>query len=249
MFIFSCSKSDIKDPTGSRELSKHEKMILKNPEIETELIMLMEFNESLLKERGAKTRGWFGRLASTVNADALAAYGGFKASVGAAAFITAATGGTAGPAAGVAVLSSTAFIAGGASYGAHQALKSRAASDNLPAFTMKSADIQNILNSNNISNQPDINSLIYHSDSYNYIGYLHNQYLEMLLTDWSKTRSSNNETDLSENSFFSKEQLDEMYNRVMIHINEYLSSGYDYDKCIAKFSENDLSTKKNRRCF
>ena len=69
LFI-SCSKSDINSPV-CKEPSKNEKMLLKNPEIKTELVTLMQFNESLLKERSMETRGWFGRLAATVSADAL----------------------------------------------------------------------------------------------------------------------------------------------------------------------------------
>lgn len=47
-------------------------------------------------------------------------FGGFKASVGAAAFITAATGGTAGPVTAIAVLASSGLIGAGASYGAYK---------------------------------------------------------------------------------------------------------------------------------
>ncbi len=84
-----------------------------------ELETLRQFNDSIIQQQ-PKTRGWFGTLTAVFSADMLGACAGFKASVGVAGYITAATGGTAGPAAGVAVLASTGLIAGGASYGAYK---------------------------------------------------------------------------------------------------------------------------------
>lgn len=83
-----------------------------------ELEILRQFNDSIIQQ--PKTRGWFGTLTAVFSADMLGACAGFKASVGVAGYITAATGGTAGPAAGIAVLASTGLIAGGASYGAYK---------------------------------------------------------------------------------------------------------------------------------
>lgn len=87
--------------------------------ISKELEILRQFNDSIIQQQ-PKTRGWFGKLAAVFSADMLGACAGFKASVGVAGYITAATGGTAGPAAGIAVLASTGLIAGGASYGAYK---------------------------------------------------------------------------------------------------------------------------------
>ncbi|WP_294616605.1 hypothetical protein [uncultured Bacteroides sp.] len=86
--------------------------------INKELETLRIFNDSIIQQ--PRTRGWFGTLTSVFSADMLGACAGFKASIGVAAYITAATGGTAGPATGIAVLASTGLIAGGASYGAYK---------------------------------------------------------------------------------------------------------------------------------
>lgn len=234
LFI-SCSKSDINSPV-CKEPSKNEKMLLKNPEIKKELVTLMQFNESLLKERSMETRAaWFGRLAATVSADALGAYGGFKVSVGVAAFITATTGGTAGPAAGVAVIAATAFISGGASYQAYECLRSSSIEEELQYIPYKNIDITRIYNNlDNFPTNSDINSLIYQSHSYNHVGYLHNQYLKNLLSDIPRTGSTVKSATSSEDDFFSKEQLDQMYSSVIGHINNYVVGGYDYDDCISK---------------
>lgn len=74
--------------------------------------MIQSYNNTLKHADGLE------RLQQLFSADMLGACAGFKASVGVAGYITAATGGTAGLAAGIAVLPSTGLIAGGASYGA-----------------------------------------------------------------------------------------------------------------------------------
>lgn len=87
--------------------------------VHKELKVLRLFNDSIIQQQ-AKTRGWLGTLFAVYSADMVAAYAGFKVSAQAAAIITVATGGTAGSAAGVAVMASTGLIAGGASYGAYK---------------------------------------------------------------------------------------------------------------------------------
>ena len=75
------------------------------------------FNETL--SISPKTRGG-GLIWAVISTDALSTIPAFRTCVGVAAFITSATGGTAGPATGVAVLAGTAFLAGGASYGVYR---------------------------------------------------------------------------------------------------------------------------------
>ena len=89
-----------------------------NLSVTEELRILSEFNDSIYKIK-PESRGIFGRLIAVMSADAIGAYTGFKASVGAAALITAATGGVAGPITGAAVLASTGVISAGASYSAY----------------------------------------------------------------------------------------------------------------------------------
>ena len=87
--------------------------------INEELKTLSSFNDSILQLR-PQTRGFWGTLFATVSADIIGTKAGFEASVGVAAYITAATGGTAGPITGVAVLASSGLIGAGASYGAYK---------------------------------------------------------------------------------------------------------------------------------
>lgn len=63
--------------------------------INEELKTLSSFNDSILQLR-PQTRGFWGTLFATVSADIIGTKAGFEASVGVAAYITAATGGTAG---------------------------------------------------------------------------------------------------------------------------------------------------------
>lgn len=74
-----------------------DKKISKISSIAVDLEELSSFNDSLLSYSSSKSRSLWGNILATVSADVMGIYGGFKASVGAAAFITAATGGTAGP--------------------------------------------------------------------------------------------------------------------------------------------------------
>lgn len=108
LFFFACSneKDSVLEPKVD-DLSVVE-----------ELNTLSEFNDSILKIK-PESRGILGRFIAIISADAIGAYTGFKASVGAAALITAMTGGVAGPVTGAAVLTSTGVISAGASYSAY----------------------------------------------------------------------------------------------------------------------------------
>lgn len=97
-----------------------DKKISKISSIAVDLEELSSFNDSLLSYSSSKSRSLWGNILATVSADVMGIYGGFKASVGAAAFITAATGGTAGPVTAIAVLASSGLIGAGASYGAYK---------------------------------------------------------------------------------------------------------------------------------
>lgn len=87
--------------------------------INKELKTLNNFNDSIL-QLSPQTRGFWGRLLSTVSADIIGVKAGFEASVGVAAYVTAASGGTAGPITGVAVLTTSGLIGAGMSYGAYK---------------------------------------------------------------------------------------------------------------------------------
>lgn len=81
---------------------------------------LQFFNDSLLTivNHSATRGGGFWKVLTVASADYLAAATAFRASIGVAAWITAVSGGTAGPFTGVAVLTVTGAVAAGASYGA-----------------------------------------------------------------------------------------------------------------------------------
>lgn len=91
---------------------------------------LKSFNDSIftagkgqLVWAQTKTRGRGGLFVVTATSDIFGAIRAYKACVGVAAFVTAVSGGTAGPATGVAVLGATALLAGGASYSAYKQAK------------------------------------------------------------------------------------------------------------------------------
>lgn len=81
---------------------------------------LQSFNDSLfvVANYSATRGGGFWKVLAVASADYLAAATAFRTSIGVAAWITAVSGGTAGPLTGVAVLTVTGAIAAGASYGA-----------------------------------------------------------------------------------------------------------------------------------
>lgn len=246
--------------------STYKNMIDRNVKIADELSTLINFNESLLSNR-VQTRGWFGTLAATVSADVLGAYGGFKASVGAAAIITAASGGTAGPAAGVAVIGATAFIAGGASYGTYKGL-SGGCSITIPfpqRITKCRTNQSLMLLEESSPTSIDCNTFIYTNDAYTYVGEMHNEILKNMLeadlvyetsgppveatrgNSDTTTSTSNNITDsyisCNKDIFYSEEQLVDLYTKVNNQIQSYANNGYDYDTTISELSKQGLTTK------
>lgn len=246
--ISSCSQHEKEiDGLCNKDISIYNDMLDRNSDVKNELSALMDFNQSLLSKR-VHTRGWFGRFAATVSADVLGAYGGFQASVGVAALITAATGGTAGPAAGVAVLGATAFIAGGASYGAYAGLK--------PDCTY-SIPIPELIPSSDIliqvadhprdgsTQSDDVNSFIYVNELYLSVGEIHNEILETMILPDVSTRAleTTNFINNNEVTFFTKDQLVNMYEDVNSKIQTYINTGYDYDALISELSKNGFTTK------
>lgn len=265
----SCSQQEQENKVLSKNHSStYKNMIDRNEKIANEISTLIDFNENLLANK-LKTRGWFGNLAAIVSADAIGAYGGFKASVAAAAIITAASGGTAGPAAGVAVLGATAFIAGGASYGTYASLSGGCSvTMPIPELIAKGYKSPVLLSwEKSAPTNIDCNTFIYTNDTYTCVGEMHNKILEdMLKTDSIATEveisesaviatrsgidattstSSNTDSYISCNKgvFYSEEQLVDMYTKVNSQVQAYTNNGYNYDSTITKLSEQGLTTK------
>lgn len=267
IFGISCSQQEQENNVLSRKHSStYKNMIDRNEKIANEISTLINFNESLLANK-VKTRGWFGNFAAVVSADAIGAYGGFKVSVATAAIITAASGGTAGPAAGVAVIGATAFIAGGASYGTYKGLSGGCSiTMPIPELIAKDYKSQALLSwEKSAPTSIDCNTFIYTNDIYTCVGEMHNQILEDMLkadsattetsestmattrSDIAATTSTDNNTEsyvsCNKDVFYSEKQLIDMYTRVNSQLQAYANNGYNYDSAITKLSEQGLTTK------
>lgn len=192
------------------------------------ILRLVEFNESLAVPQPT-TRGWFGSLLAVSSADALGAAGGFNVSVKAAAFITAVTGGTAGPAAGVAVLASSALIGAGASYAAY----CTTCSYSIPAPTYKEMIKTKTASSfiRELEVEPLVTGIeLFDSSIYESLGDAHNDILNELITPVLLTRSGSDQTtpidpieEIYESiPFFSEKEMEQLYNESNAYIEDYL---------------------------
>lgn len=211
---------------------------------------LKNFNDSVFILNKSNTRGfggWFLRASAVASADVLGAAGGFRASVSVAAFITAATGGTAGPATAAAVLASSGICGIGASYGAYRGVRGRSnnvtCSIIVPASQIYENDLLNQIIGKWSMKSGLTTKEILSDDVLNSYGELHNKVLQDLMKEEfneNKTRGQYGDettpeekevTEVFSIPIFSKTELDEMYSNSMSYITPYIES-YDYDKTL-----------------
>lgn len=241
-----------------------------SPEI---ILKLQTFNDSLLQSNNSKsinnlqTRGgkrWW----VTSSADILAAINAYKGCIGIAAFITAATGGTATFATGVCVLGATAFLAGGASYAAYKNHKEGCTYGvTTEEYLSKLKNNKNylekyesfILNCNSLEQAEDDSLSVLDRNICAQVGKLHNDILTCLVDSvvFPSTRSSiieeNPEVPLDDKAVvnydspyfidvYSEDDIVSLTNELTSDMSIYYESD-DYDKTIESFKSKNSVTE------
>lgn len=222
--------------------------------VNEELNELRQFNDSIRNYATPScTRSWWGNLLTCFSADMIGACSGYKISVKAAAFITAATEGTAGVGAGIGVLACTGLIAGGSSYRAYSSNnQSCGYAMTMEEFlSIKKQKIKPCINAFNSKCKytDKLNETLIDDKTCDVIATLHDSivYISLNNDHISTTRTINPiETDeykCANNDFdiklFSNEEIESMNKKIDGALTSYYSTG-DYQTTLQNMINNGL---------